>query len=405
MKPISIIQYVLIALVVVMLAALAGWYFFLKEERTNITEEDVGRGIGLPQPFSEQIGSTYENIVSSFSTLVGGIIQSEENGLPRLTQVGKTPTAGHAFVQRDGVSQLRFVERGSGYIFDVSPETGALERLTNTLVPRTYEALVAGDRVIMRGIDEAGAVATVAGEISTSTSPQAPATLKQRRLVNNIRSIAMDPSGAELFYIVDTLQGSAGIRTSWDEKKQKKIFDSAVLGWQIDFLSDGRITAVENASDNAAGHAYLVRENSLQPIVENVQGLTFLPHPKLSAHLYGSSAQNVSLFARTDAISTVLLPIRTVADKCVWAPSALTAYCAVPQQLPPTNFLDAWYRGEMHTSDAWWKVDVSANAAEPLYGSANTTFDVEEPAIDANGNYIAFGNAIDKTLWLLRIEE
>lgn len=406
MRTASVIRYTLVALVVVMLSALAGWYFFLKGESATIAEDDIGRGVGLPQPFGEQIGSTYENIVSSFSTLVGGIVRSGEEKPPQFAQVGKTPTAGYGFVEKN-VARLRFVERGSGYIFDVSPEAGALERVTNTLVPRTYEALVAGDHIVMRGLDEDGDIATVVGEIIFSTSTEnAPAALKQRRLVDNIRSIALRPDGSEFFYIVDALQESAGIRASWDEKSQKKIFDSAVLGWQIDFLPDGRITVVENASSNAIGHAYRVADNSLRPIVGDVQGLTFLPHPKSSAYLYGASAQNLSLFARLNSTSSpVLLPIRTIADKCVWAPSALTAYCAVPQQSPPANFLDAWYRGEVHTSDAWWRVDVSANSAEPLYSSANATFDVEQPVIDTSGSYIAFRNAVDKTLWLLRIAD
>ncbi|MBI4094121.1 hypothetical protein HY417_04105, partial [Candidatus Kaiserbacteria bacterium] len=384
-----------------------GWYFFLKGERATIAEGDIGRGVGLPQPIGQAIGSTYENIVSSFSTLVGGIVQSGEEKPPQLAQVGKTPTAGYDFIGSGSSVRLRFVERGAGYIFDVSPETGTLKRLTNTLVPRTYEALVAGNRVVMRGIDEDGYVTTVVGEITMSTSTkEVPATLKQRSLPDSIRSIAINPTGEEIFYIVDTLRGGAGIRASWDEKNQKKIFDSAVLGWQIDFLPDGRITVTENASDNAAGHTYLVQENSLQPLVAGL-GLTFLPHPESSMYLYGESAGALLLFARLSATSSpILLPIRTIADKCVWSPVAsLVAYCAVPQHAPPTNFLDTWYRGETHTSDAWWHIDVSANSAELLYSSASVVLDVENPTIDGSGDYIAFTNAIDKSLWLLRISE
>lgn len=405
MKTATILRYALIASIIVILSALAGWYFFLKGERESITEGDIGRGTGLAQPFGVSVGSTYENIVSSFSTLVGGIIESGEDTPPQLSRVGKSPTAGYGFVEKNG-TRLRFVERGSGYIFDVSPETGALGRVTNTLVPRTYEALVAGDRVVMRGVDEGGDIATVVGEITFSTSTEnVPAALKQRRLVNNIRSIAIRPDGSEFFYIIDSLQGGAGIRASWDEKSQKKIFSSVVLGWQIDFLSDGRITVTENASDSTTGYAYRVGENSMQPLVGDVQGLTFLPHPVSSAYLYGESAGGLSLFARFGTSSTpLLLPVRTIADKCVWSPvEKAVTYCAVPQQLPPADFLDGWYRGEIHTADAWWRVDVSANSAEPLYSSANARFDVEDPMINKSGTHIAFRNAIDKTLWLLRI--
>lgn len=405
------IRYILIGLIVIMLSALAGWYFFLKGEGATIEESDIGRGAGLPQPLADAIGSTYENIVSSFSTLVGGSSQNEKEKQPQLTQVGKSPTAGYGFVGIGRSTRLRFIERGTGYIFDVSPETDDLERLTNTLVPRIYEALVAGDRVIMRGISEGGVVATIIGEIAMGTSTkEASAAFKQKRLVDNIRSIAIRPDGTEIFYIIDSLDGAAGIRASWNEKSQKKIFSSGIIGWQIDFLPDGKITVAENASDDARGHAYSVGENRLQPIVGGVQGLTFLPHPESTAYLYGTSG--LSLYARTGTTSsTTLLPIRTIADKCVWAPAqpkaapnkAMIAYCAVPERIPPPDFLDNWYRGEVHTTDAWWKVNVSANSAEPLYSSANATLDVENPVIDASGEYIAFTNRIDKSLWLFRI--
>jgi len=43
---------------------------------------------------------------------------------------------------------------------------------------------------------------------------------------------------------------------------------------------------------------------------------------------------------------------------------------------------------------------------ELLYASGNMLqIDVENPSVDANGEYIAFMNARDKSLWLLRIAE
>ena len=93
----------------------------------------------------------------------------------------------------------------------------------------------------------------------------------------------------------------------------------------------------------------------------------------------------------------------------MWAPASpkamrdksLIVYCAVPQVSPDNNFLDRWYRGEVHTADSWWRVSVNANSAELLY-TPGDILDVENPVIDGSGNYIAFINGIDKSLWLLR---
>lgn len=407
-----ILRYAFIGLIVVMLSALAGWYFFLRGEKESIAIGDAGRGAGLPEPFGSAIGSTYENIVSSFSTLVGGVVRSGEERSPQLARVGNTPTAGYGFVGSGEESRLRFVERGTGYVFDVVPETGALERRTNTLIPRTYEALVAGTKVILRGTDDNGTVTTIAGEITTSTSTKnEPAALKQRRLPEDIRSIAIAPSGTEIFYVIEVPGSASGMRASWDGTSEKKILTSSISRWQTEMLADNRIVLTENAADGVEGHAYLLRENVLAPIVGSVSGLTFLPNPKTSAYLYGESSGGAGgglfLYARSSTSSSVaLLPLKTVAQKCAWSPrESNVVYCAVPQQSTPPNFLDLWYRGDTHIADSWWKVDISANAAEPVYDSANASFDVEDPVMDDAGEYIAFRNAMDKSLWLLRIEE
>lgn len=412
----SALKYALVALVIVMLAALAAWYFFLKGERATIEEGDLGRGAGVAAPFGIDAGSTYQNIVSSLSSIVGGDVESETSSTARLLQVGKVPIAGYNFMVKGDKTRLRFVERGSGYVFDVAPEGGALERVTNTLVPRTYEALIAGNRVVMRGIDESGAVTTQLADIASTSTPAGPAPLKSRRLVNDIREVALEQNGSAIVYIVETAAGGKGVRSSWDGKSEKQVFSSTIVGWQIHLLENGQLILTENAEDNITGRTYRINDGAFQGVVD-ARGLTFLPHPTLAAYLYGESAgAGPTLFARvSETSSPTSLPLRTVAEKCVFAPAsvkaaqgklaALVAYCAVPRQLPPPDFLGKWYRGEIHTADTWWKVDVRANSAEPLYASANATFDVEDPVIDSSGDYIAFRNAVDKTLWLLRIKE
>ena len=83
----------------------------------------------------------------------------------------------------------------------------------------------------------------------------------------------------------------------------------------------------------------------------------------------------------------------------------LVAYCAVPQFVTSNAFLNDWYRGAIHTSDSWWRVDVSADTVELIFApETDTPIDVESPIMDDRGEHIAFINAIDKTLWLLRIK-
>ena len=398
------------AAIVIILGALTFWYFFIQAKQEKVTREDEARGAGLAPPsLGSIVGSTYENIISSLSTLVSGDGGPESGKLPRLSQVGKTPTAGLGFVGNASSTRLRFVERSTGYIFDVDPKTGALERLTNTLIPYVYEAVVTQRGVILRGVGEKNEILTVMGTISASSSASSNAnSLVQRPLPNGIRAIAVSPTGNEVVYLNGGEGTFTGTRASWDGTKPRTLFSSKLSEWQISLAAKDRTVIVQKPSDSVAGSAYVVGDGgALLPLVKDVPGLTMLPSPSSKALLYGESSGGLSLFARTDdASASERLPIRTVAGKCVWGHGTkLVAYCAVPQGVPPADFLDGWNRGETHTADAWWRVDVSAASAELLFSPGSAELDVESPAVDDGGNYIAFINARDKTLWLLRVAE
>lgn len=410
MRTTSVIRYLLVAVVVLILAALGGWYFFIRAKQAEIQEADLGRGAGLSQESrAGSFGSTYENIVSSLSSMVTGERSGESTQVPRLAQVNKSQTAGAGFVESSTSTRLRFVERGTGFIFDVMPESLALERLTNTLIPRTYEAFVtARGRLVVRGTEEDGGITTVVASVAATSTTEGSRVLIQKRLPNGIRSIAANATGEEILYITEGSTGAVATRAAWDGTKAKEVFTSAISGWQLHWLGGERIVLVQDPSDNIPGYSYEVQKNgALSPLLRSVPGLTLLPHPSSRAIIYGASGSTLTLFVRASATSTsASLPIRTIADKCVWDPKQSSiAYCAVPQSPPVSNFLDRWHRGEIHTADAWWRVDAWAASAELLYSPGNITIDVESPVIDEKGEYVAFMNAIDKSLWLLRVQE
>ena len=396
------------AVIVLVLVLLTWWYFVLRGEINTIANDDALRGSGIEAPtFGSRAGSTYENIVSSAASIIRGDSNEVAQKLPRLAQISKTPTAGMGFVGIGSAARLRFVERATGYILESELSGGVLERLTNTLAPRTYEAIVSEKNIAMQALEEDGRITTVVGSLSASTTAGSNS-FSPKRLPDGIRSIALDPSRGEAVFVSAVDGGaSAIVRTDIASGKQTQLYTSSLSGWRIHLLLNGRVILQTNAADGAAGYAYELKAGSLVPIVRNLRGLTILPHPSLPALLFSNTENGSTLFARLDErFAVVSLPVRTIPEKCVWSPGEkLVAYCAVPAQSPSIDFLDAWYRGEVHTSDAWWRIDVSANTAGLVYSGGNSPFDVERPTIDKSGNYIAFLNARNKSLWMLRIED
>ena len=407
----TIIQFVLAALLVIIIGGSAGWYFFIKNKTQETSTELTSRGDTEDASFSGQVGSTYQNISGDTGTT------TSETGkrAPRLWHATRTPVAGFGFGPAG--ASIYIAERATGNILRADPNTSTILRLTNTLFPKVRDAIFSrsGD-VILRTTNEQDMITTFAASISTTTvitSTSTPNVLAGTYLPQDI--VALDApnyqvSSKGIFYVAKLSEGgSMGVASGWKGTNAKKLFTSPLAQWRVQALADGRVVLVQSASDDASGYSFIVSANgTMRPLVSNVNGLTVLYHDTAQAYLYGSSeGGELSLYAKTDGGTATKLPIQTTADKCVWAPGAgLIAYCAVPVEAPSGSFLTDWYQGAKHTQDVWWKVEAATGVATRFFvPDTRTVFDVEEPAMDETGAYIGWRDAADKSLWLLRISE
>ncbi len=412
------IIYACVAVIVVLLGALSGWYFFLRGQTQATTSADAARGFSTGAPFGSPTGSTYQNMLSDISGGAASSGASSGKALPQLWHADKAPVAGFAFSAGTTSTDLSYVERSTGYVFSAAASMQTITRRTNTLLPKIYEAYfdTAGG-VIERGVDGSGAITTFAGRLSTTTTAGATSTavaLSGSYLDTNILALATNAVTGSVFYLESGTPRVVGLEAQWDGSKRSTVFSSAIADWRATWLSDGRVILLMAPTDGVVGYAYALQsDGSLAPLVGPVLGLTVAPRSSASATtqslLYGqSTGSGLTLFAQVNAQSApVALPIHTVADKCVWAPGAnLIAYCAVPQVAPAGNFLDDWYKGLAHTADALWRVDVSAGTVQLVYApSSGLALDVEDPVIDASGAYIAFRDKTDGSLWVLRLQK
>jgi hypothetical protein len=418
------LRIVLGGIIVLILGGLAGWYFYLHMQESTITSTDAAAGLNTPAPsFGGTSGSTQSNQAIATQAFGSSNVTSAGTSSSALWEVDPAAVAGMGFVTSESSEYLYYVERGNGYVFAGHPSDETSVRLTDTLMPKIYQALFADDgSVIERSIDSSGNVTTFLGTISTSTassstpmgsttsSPSAPAALTGVYLPAGIRSVAINRSTKALFYLTaDPKGGVDGTSVAWNGTKQKQIFSSAIGSWRPSILDDGTIVLLESPADGVPGYAYtLSAAGTLSPLVRNIAGLTILPKTSSPLLLYGSSAGSTLSLYGVASSSPQLLSIATVADKCVWLPGpSEVAYCAVPTSQTANDFLDTWYQGATHTSDDWWEIDLSNGSATRIYSPSanNVSLDVEDPTIDPSGNYIAFINANNQSLWVLRVAQ
>ena len=404
--------YIVIGISILLFASLGGWYFFLQQRTGNTENVSAGRGFGSNVPtFGGTIGSTLTSVIEGLSATDQTETDAENIRQPRILQISPTPTAGFTFISTAATSTLRFAERSTGYLFEIMREEGTPRRLTNVLIPQMYEAYFASENDLAAfAVEESGDVFAFAGTLGAPTTTSEFLPFSRIPLGKDIRTLAF--LGDELFTLVESEQGSLLVKSNVDGTDPESIFLSGIVGWRLLALPEDRIILAENPATNVPSSAYTVDmdDGSLSPLVRRVAGLTILPHPENGALIAGSDNGTLSLAVRADADAPfVTLPIRTIADKCVWAPRVATsspiAYCAVPTSIDSTHFLDDWYKGIVHTSDDWWRINAATGEAQ-IFISPETggfTLDVEHPIVDDEGEYIVFRNARDKSLWRLRI--
>ena len=401
---------------VAILGGLTGWYFYLRTHTQAIRSADTARGFSVGSlPGILGIGGSPGNAGVTPLGSVGGsattsattealdkpIIATPQT--PRLWQVTKTPVAGFGFVEGDQGYVMRYAERATGYVFSADPWSGDIERLVNTLRPKTQEAYFSGSSVIMRSFQN-GYLDTWSGTVGRSSTSTA---LVGTSLGGSIKALSLDERSDRMFYLRQTATGLEGLVTLPDGSKPRSVFSSSLTSWKPAAVT-GRLVVTQSASDNVPGYSYEIgKGNALTKLAGNISGLMVLPRASSSALIYSSSQGGaLSLYARTDfQTSPVRFSLKTIAEKCAWEPDStkgLFAYCAVPRAFSNPRFLDEWHQGAFFTEDTWWQVDASSGASQALFASEKHP-DARNLQVDPSGRFIAFIDGTDSSLWVLRI--
>ena len=411
-----VVKYIAIGTIALLLGALSGWYFYLRDQSQTIADTAAGRGLGIGVPsFSGATGSTLRNIIYGISGSETDNAAQERPVVapPRLWHTHVTPIAGFGFMRTGTTTLIRFMERSTGNIFDADLETGEVTRITNTLIPAVHEAAFSKDgRVAARAEDAEGTVEAFTGIVSTTTASSTPdqAALVRSLLGDGVLEVIPSYTGQSLLSLLEDGAGSALVRSSIRGSEPERLFASAIKGWDVTWLPDNRILLQEKSASGVPSSAFeLSPQGTLISLARNVPGLTLLPRASSTALLIGSDNGGLTLSIRSrDDARLIPLPIQTIAKKCAWSPDPrLLAYCAAPLTAP-APFLDNWHRGLIRTADIIWRIDAATGTTErvvSLEEESDTRIDVENPRIDPLGTYFAFQNAHDKSLWVLRLSD
>jgi hypothetical protein len=402
------------AIVIVLLGILTAVYFLF-------FKKDSGLSVSNGNPFGQGGADVIDN---GGPSNIGGTDAGTATAVtPHLTQITAKPVA-RGFIALDASTtpvvststttppntpvapsfavEVRYIDRESGNMYAYEAADGGSKRLTNHTAPGVEETSwlpdgsVAYLRFLTDDPDKSEHIDTYALPADGSNGFVLP-----RDLTDVIPRTA-----TSIFTLMPGTAGSVGTIEKADGSGNSALFTSPLSA--ITMKKDGaNFLAYTKPAASLPGYAFTVDGSSgaFSQILGPLAGLAALPSPSGKQILYSYVQNGVVTLAFYDTAThaATTLPIGTFADKCVWTPDGMSAYCAVPSTIPPGATLpDAWYQGTTAFTDKIWRVDFTARVATlvaDLPQLTETPIDAVSLTLDENASTLVFMNKWDDTLW------
>lgn len=346
-----------------------------------------------------------------------GTVPNTGGASPALKELSNRPSAGATALatSSNNIVMVRFVEKGTGNVYEVSPETSDETRLSNTTIPKIAEVIwhKDGAHLVARYLknDETDTIQTYYAAL-TASADGSGGELQGSYLAENIKSVGTNPDRNKLFYIVTNSGGATGIISDFNGSKKIQIFDSPLKEWLATWPTPQTIALTTKPSASVPGFMFLLntQNGALTRAVANIKGLTTLVSPDASSMFYSETVEGGFALKRYSFKSgeSQDIPVTTLPEKCVWSKNDLTIiYCSVPTYLLPSIYPDGWYQGIVAFSDDIWKIDATTGAAEilvELKQQAGKDIDGTNLFLSQKEDYLFFTNKYDSHIWSLRLQ-
>jgi len=417
----------LISIIVILILAVLGggayyWYFFILNPDVVTVPTGTNTAPSIFSPFNNskkppepQVAPVEEPAVATTTVIIDNV---EVFSPPKLRQISKTPVAGVFASSTASSSIVRYMDRGTGHLFEATNLSNEITTLSNTTLPKIYEAYGNrnGSNFIIRYLkDDTDIISNFYTELrSTGTSTsQTPFELKGKFLSGEIDQIAIAPTGDRVFTWNIESGNGVGYISNFDEKTKTKVYSSPLTQVNIDWPATTTVTLTTKASSVASGFIYSIdtKTGDLRTVVGNIRGL---------AGKMSRDATKILLSSRTSgSIGTTVrnlkdntnidILFKTLAEKCVWSSLRVNElYCAVPTLIPDANYPDDWYMGKISFIDQIWHVDTKTGEVHQLANLleiSEVLIDATNLTLDPKENTIYFVNKNDLTLWALDLKQ
>ncbi|MFN3693257.1 MAG: hypothetical protein ACK4SL_04165 [Candidatus Paceibacteria bacterium] len=318
----------------------------------------------------------------------------------KLRQLTTKPVIGARILEKNGVFLIRYVEAGTGHVFDIDLVSGQEVRVSQISVPAAEKAAVSpnGSYVAIRsGLGNEGLVTLI--NLSDTTNPSST------NLPNQMRTFAFGYNN-ELLFTETSLGQTEGKGYLPSTATTRRLFTAPFVAHEMAWSESSTTNHIIYTKPAASqiGYAYEVSASGLKRFPYSGFGMTI------------SQSGGVRFVGRImdDGYRAVVIngagqmsesPAALIPEKCVAGNTGrVSQFCASPFELTERNFPDAWYKGQFVSNDNIW--EINGSTATLLAFPSRTVgrnLDIIDLRLSQDGRMIYFINRIDNTLWLYEI--
>lgn len=356
--------------------------------------------------------------------------------IPQFRQLSQVPVSGMISFERLATSSdtfinegnvvstatetvFRYIERGTGHVFETTERTITQERISNITLPQIQKALFdsSGSRLFIQFFaNDNETIRTFTGEISEiATTTDGGTAFKDSKLdtdffSNGLYDIVPSYNNASVFSLSKNDNGAIVENTSFDVPVIESVTSLLLSNWNIQSPNNSILALTTKANSEISGYLYFynISTGRKTRILGPLNGLTTNTSPSGKFVLFSTiraGKVELSIYNTEDATVGEVV-VQTLPEKCVWKESnEIVLYCAVPSVVSRNPLPESWYQGLTSFNDDLWKITLREGDS-PSYQTilepssvVNTTFDITELQLSSKEEYLLFVNKNDLNLW------
>ena len=392
------------AVLTLFLLSLLGYYFLIKDN-TGSTGGIVS-GFKSFFPFGgddpETLATTTE-MTDNDNQPIG-----DQSFGQKLRKISDLPVSGAGTLDVKAGTIIRYIEKATGHIYEVEMFSPNRNRISNTTIPRAYDAVWGNknNSLMARYLKDDDQTVDTYSLTLTATSTATENTIAGIIFTDNITDVSV--YGSSVFFLVKNPDSSSGFISNFDGSKKKQVWNSDIKELSSQYIDEKTIALTTRPAQNVPGFLYLVNTTNggVKKALGDISGLSANISPDSSKIIYLEQVEDAytTVYDLKTKIYTPTTPV-TFPEKCAWSKKDKDiVYCAVPKEVIDGSSLTSWYKGEISYTDDIWKFDTKNNTSSRIEGLSEEgigKIDLIKPILSENEQYLIFINKIDNSLWSL----